>query len=203
VISQNPSAGTSVNAGSAVSLVISTGPALVAIPNAVGDTQAAATTAITGAGLVVGTVTSQSSAGVASGNVISETPSAGTSVNAGSAVNLVVSTGPALPVSLFTSATISGSVADGYTVVITVANGGPGTGTDVTLTEATLDTTSGSPLPQSLGSLAGGASGTFTVNFPGSAVVVCELNSLTYSGTLSSGSFGGGIRDTHIFPPCG
>ena len=198
MISQNPSAGTSVNAGSAVSLVISTGPALVGIPNAVGDTQAAATMAITGAGLVVGTVTSQSSAGVASGNVISETPSAGTSVNAGSAVNLVVSTGPALPVSLFTSATISGSVADGYTVVITVANGGPGTAT-----EATLDTTSGSPLPQSLGSLAGGASGTFTVNFPGSAVVVCELNSLTYSGTLSSGSFGGGIRDTHIFPPCG
>jgi hypothetical protein len=44
---------------------------------------------------VVGTVTTQSSGTVASGDVISESPSAGTSVNPGSAVNLVVSTGPA------------------------------------------------------------------------------------------------------------
>jgi hypothetical protein len=70
-------------------------PAPVAVPNVVNSTQAAATTAITGAGLVLGTVTSQSSATVASGSVISESPSAGTSVAAGSSVNLTVSTGPA------------------------------------------------------------------------------------------------------------
>jgi phenylacetate-coenzyme A ligase PaaK-like adenylate-forming protein len=68
-------------------------PAGVAVPNVVGDTQAAATTAITGAGLVVGTVTNQGSSTVTSGDVISESPVAGTSVSAGSAVNLVVSTG--------------------------------------------------------------------------------------------------------------
>ncbi|MGD1062685.1 MAG: SBBP repeat-containing protein, partial [Terracidiphilus sp.] len=67
----------------------------VSVPNVVGDTQAVATTAITGAGLVVGTVTTASSPTVASGSVISESPVAGTSVNSGSAVNLVVSTGPA------------------------------------------------------------------------------------------------------------
>jgi hypothetical protein len=71
------------------------GQTQVAVPNVVGDTQAAATTAITGAGLVVGTVTTASSSTVASGNVISESPSAGTSVNSGSSVNLVVSTGSA------------------------------------------------------------------------------------------------------------
>ena len=95
VISESPSAGTSVNSGSAVNLVVSIGPAQVVVPNVVGDTQAAATTAITGAGLVVGTVTTASSATVASGDVISESPSAGTTVNSSSAVNLVVSTGPA------------------------------------------------------------------------------------------------------------
>jgi hypothetical protein len=95
VISESPIAGTTVNSGSAVNLVVSTGPAQVAVPNVVGDTQAAATTAITGAGLVVGSVTPQSSPTVASGKVISESPIAGTSVNSGSAVNLVVSTGPA------------------------------------------------------------------------------------------------------------
>ena len=88
-------AGTSVNVGSPVNLVVSSGPAKVSVPNVVGDTQAAATTAITGAGLVVGTVTQQSSSTVALGDVISESPTAGTSVNVGSAVNLVVSSGPA------------------------------------------------------------------------------------------------------------
>jgi hypothetical protein len=95
VISESPSAGTSVAAASSVNLVVSTGPAPTMVPNIVGSTQSSATTAITGAGLVLGTVTSQSSATVASGEVISETPSAGTSVAAGSSVNLVVSTGPA------------------------------------------------------------------------------------------------------------
>jgi beta-lactam-binding protein with PASTA domain len=93
VISQNPTAGTSVNAGSAVNLVVSSGSGSVSVPNTVGLTQAAATTAISGAGLIVGTVTSQSSSTVASGNVISQIPTAGTSVNAGTAVNLVVSSG--------------------------------------------------------------------------------------------------------------
>ncbi len=65
------------------------------VPNVVGDSQAAATTAITVADLAVGTVTNQSSSTVASGDVISESPVAGTMVTAGSAVNLVVSTGPA------------------------------------------------------------------------------------------------------------
>ena len=65
------------------------------VPNVVGQTQAAATAAITGAGLVVGTVTQQSSATVPAGSVISQNPLSGTSVAAGSAVSLVVSTGPA------------------------------------------------------------------------------------------------------------
>ena len=73
-------------------------PASVSVPGVVGDSQAAATTAITGDGLVVGTVTTQSSATVASGTIISQNPASGTSVASGSAVNLVVSSGPAPPV---------------------------------------------------------------------------------------------------------
>src|SRR5256886_8403166 len=53
------------------------------------------TSAITGAGLTVGTVTMQSSSTVAAGSVISESPTAGTMVASGSAVSLVVSSGPA------------------------------------------------------------------------------------------------------------
>src|SRR5271154_3823697 len=68
----------------------------VAVPNVVGDTQAAATTSITGAGLTLGAVMMQSSSTVASGNVISESPAAAASVAKGSAVALVVSSGPAM-----------------------------------------------------------------------------------------------------------
>ena len=80
--------------GSAVNLVVSTGPANVNVPNVVGLTQAAATTAITGAGLVLGTVTTANSNGVPVGSVISQNPVSGTSVAPGSAVNLVISVGP-------------------------------------------------------------------------------------------------------------
>jgi hypothetical protein len=65
----------------------------VTVPNVVGQMQAAATSAITGAGLTVGAVTQQSSSTVAAGSVIGESPAAGTSVASGSAVKLVVSTG--------------------------------------------------------------------------------------------------------------
>jgi len=93
VISQNPNAGASVAAGSAVNLVVSSGPASATVPNVVGQTQAAASSAITNSGLVLGTVTQQSSSAVPKGNVISQNPNAGVSVAAGSAVNLVVSSG--------------------------------------------------------------------------------------------------------------
>ncbi len=119
VISENPTAGTQVVAGSAVNLVVSSGPAQVAVPNVVGDTLSAATTAITGAGLVVGSVTTQSSTTVAPGNVISESPTAGTSVNTGSAVNLVVSASSASYTGLDTTTegTWTGKYgADGYMI---------------------------------------------------------------------------------------
>lgn len=73
------------------------GPApTVAVPNVVGESQAAAQTAFTDAGLLLGAVTKQSSPAVPSGSVISESPSAGSEVAVGSAVSVVISTGPAV-----------------------------------------------------------------------------------------------------------
>src|SRR5262249_24563570 len=94
VISQTPTSGTQVAVGSAVNLVVSSGPPPVAVPNVVGLTSAVATTAITNATLVLGTVTTQASTTVPSGSVISQTPTSGTQVAVGSAVNLVVSSVP-------------------------------------------------------------------------------------------------------------
>ena len=91
VISQSPTAGTQVLPGAAVSLVVSRGG--VAVPDVTGQTQTAATTAITGAGLALGTVTQEYSLTVPAGSVISQSPTAGTQVLPGAAVSLVVSRG--------------------------------------------------------------------------------------------------------------
>ena len=94
IISQNPTAGTSVAFGSPVDLVVSLG---TTVPNVVGLTQAAAQSAITTAGLTVGAVTTAINSTVAAGKVISQNPGAGTKVVAGSAVALVVSLGAKVP----------------------------------------------------------------------------------------------------------
>ncbi len=96
VISQNPLAGASVAAGSAVDLVVSLGPALVTVPDVVGLAQAAAESAIVAAGLTVGIITTQNSAVVPAGFVISQNPLAGASVVLGGAVDLQISLGPAV-----------------------------------------------------------------------------------------------------------
>jgi beta-lactam-binding protein with PASTA domain len=95
VISQNPVAGASVAPGSSVALVISLGPANVSVPNVVNLAQAAAQTAITNAGLAVGTITQANSPTIAVGKVISQNPVSGASVAPGSSVALVISLGPA------------------------------------------------------------------------------------------------------------
>jgi VCBS repeat-containing protein len=94
VISQDPAAGTMVAPDSTVTLVISTGPCPQAVPNVAGMSQAAAESAITGAGFNVGSVTEECSDTVAAGNVISQDPAGGTEADLGTSVNLVVSTGP-------------------------------------------------------------------------------------------------------------
>jgi len=69
----------------------------IPVPSVVGDTQAAASAALTAIGLTLGTVTPQSSNTVASGDVISESPPAGSDVPNGYAINLAISSGVAPP----------------------------------------------------------------------------------------------------------
>jgi beta-lactam-binding protein with PASTA domain len=98
VISQTPAAGSEVAAGSTVDLLVSTGPAIVTVPAVIGQSQANAEAAIIGAGLTVGNVSTTNSNTVAAGDVISQTPAGGTDVTEGTAVDLVISSGPALVV---------------------------------------------------------------------------------------------------------
>ena len=95
VISQNPAGGASVAPGTAVDLVVSAGPAPVLVPDVTGQDQASAEADLIAAGLAVGNVTTASSDTVPAGDVISQNPAGGASVAPGTAIDLVVSSGPA------------------------------------------------------------------------------------------------------------
>ncbi|MGE4180758.1 MAG: PASTA domain-containing protein [Limisphaerales bacterium] len=97
VISQDPVGGTSVAPGSSVALVVSLGPVLVAVPDVVGLTQAAAEAAIVGAGLTVGAVATANHPTIPAGEVISQNPVAGASVAPATSVALTISLGAGEP----------------------------------------------------------------------------------------------------------
>lgn len=97
VINQDPYAGATRDAGTPVTLIVSSGPvgsAPIVVSDVVGLSQAAAEAALSADGLNV-SVTTTNSETVAAGDVISQDPAGGTEVTAGSTVNLLVSAGPA------------------------------------------------------------------------------------------------------------
>jgi beta-lactam-binding protein with PASTA domain len=93
VLTQTPAPGALVDKGSTVKITVGKPPKQVAVPNVVGLTEDQAKTAITDAGLKVGTVTPQTDP-APPGEVIGQDPSANTTANKGSTVDLVVSSGP-------------------------------------------------------------------------------------------------------------
>jgi beta-lactam-binding protein with PASTA domain len=89
-IGTDPPAGTEVRLGKPVTVLVSSGPAQIRVPDVTGDSQGAAEAALVTAGLTLGTVTKQVSAGQTAGTVLSQSPNAGTSARTGAAVNLTV-----------------------------------------------------------------------------------------------------------------
>ena len=66
------------------------------VPNVIGLSQAGALSALLNSCLIAGSVSTLTSGTVAAGNVISQNPAPATQVNAGSAVDLVISSGPSI-----------------------------------------------------------------------------------------------------------
>jgi beta-lactam-binding protein with PASTA domain/predicted Ser/Thr protein kinase len=94
VISTEPSAGSEVQLGSTVTVIVSSGPAPVRVPDVVGESLNAAESTLTNAELALGTVTKRVSATQQPGTVLSQSPAKDTSVHAGDKVNLVVAQAP-------------------------------------------------------------------------------------------------------------
>ena len=94
-VSSDPEKGTKVEAGTTVTVHFSTGSAMVKVPDLEGKSQSEARDALKNAGLEAGNVTQEDSASIAKDRVIYTNPSSGTSVERGTTVDLVVSTGKA------------------------------------------------------------------------------------------------------------
>ena len=94
VISTDPTAGTELQEGSPVTVVVSSGPQQVAVPEVTGSSEAEAKATLKAAGLKLGTVTQQSSNEQTAGTVLSQSPVSGTQLAAGQAVNLTVAQAP-------------------------------------------------------------------------------------------------------------
>jgi eukaryotic-like serine/threonine-protein kinase len=90
VIGTEPPAGTELQVGSPVVVLVSSGPAQVRVPAVSGDSQSGAEAALTAVGLAAGTVSQQESTTASAGSVILQSPSAGSSVRTGTQVNLTV-----------------------------------------------------------------------------------------------------------------
>ncbi|HUV47835.1 MAG TPA: PASTA domain-containing protein, partial [Actinomycetes bacterium] len=95
VISSDPEQGSEVRSGGTVTLVLSKGPERYDVPNVVGEELDAAKDQIKKRNLAVGDITRKYSDSVDKGLVLSAKPKAGTSVRVDTAVDLVVSKGPA------------------------------------------------------------------------------------------------------------
>jgi beta-lactam-binding protein with PASTA domain/tRNA A-37 threonylcarbamoyl transferase component Bud32 len=99
VLAQDPPAGDEAEEGSTVTLTVSGGPGETTVPDVVDLPQSDAEELLEEAGLEVGKISPGASDEIEPGNVITSDPAPDTRVDRGSAVDLVVSTGPsAVPV---------------------------------------------------------------------------------------------------------
>jgi beta-lactam-binding protein with PASTA domain/serine/threonine protein kinase len=97
VAATDPGTGASTKRGTTVTIIESTGPVMLGVPQVTGLTEAAAQAELRKAGLTPGSVTTAASDTIPVGVVISTNPVAGTSWPQAKPVGITVSAGPPLP----------------------------------------------------------------------------------------------------------
>jgi serine/threonine-protein kinase len=93
VIGTDPPAGTAVKRNQAITIIVSSGPPVLSVPQVQGAAQTDAQNTLTKAGFKYATTTTYSTT-IAAGQVISQLPTSGTQVVKFSTINLVISLGP-------------------------------------------------------------------------------------------------------------
>jgi serine/threonine-protein kinase len=94
VIDTEPPAETEVQEGHVVTLIVSSGPAPVRVPDVTGESLEAAEATLTNSELLVGAITKKVSSTQTAGTVLAQSPASGSSLHAGDKVNLTVAQAP-------------------------------------------------------------------------------------------------------------
>jgi hypothetical protein len=196
-VAQSTSAAFLQNIGQAAPAITWANPADITFGSALGATQLNATASVPGtfvytpaSGAVLGVGNAQ-----ALSVVFTPTSSNYSAAAKGVSINVLPASNGGTPASLVvtrTLARINGQVV----VTLTIANNGGTDAQNVMLTAAKIGTTSGTPVPQSLGTIAAGGSVQAVVNVPGTVGAAGAGNTLTISGTYTGGTFGSSARIT-------
>jgi hypothetical protein len=111
-------------------------------------------------------------------------------------IDVVPAGGGGSPANLVVTRTLARDGSGQVVATLTIANTGGTAAQNVTLSVAKIGTFSGSPLPQSLGTIAPGSSVPTTVTFPSTVGASGAPGSLTLSGSYTGGTFGSSARIT-------
>ncbi len=146
VISQTPAAGTTAAAGSPVDFHVSLGPPPVRVPNVVGLSQDSAEDLILATGLVVGTVTPGHSDTIPAGVVIAQGQAPGSDTNAGASLDITVSVGARIRLSLESGVVLAGE-STAFSVAVFDSNGAQVSPTPAYLVEINAEPDAAAGLP--------------------------------------------------------
>jgi hypothetical protein len=126
------------------------------------------------------------------------TPSSSNYIAAAKSVTIDVlpPSGGGSPANLVVTRTLARDVTGQVIATLTIANTGGTAAQNVMLSVAKIGTISGAPLPQSLGTLAAGASLQTIVTFPSTVGTPGAPGSLTISGSYTGATFGTSARIT-------
>ncbi|GAB3206260.1 Stk1 family PASTA domain-containing Ser/Thr kinase [Marinactinospora thermotolerans] len=94
VIGTDPGQGQSVSEDTAITILVSSGPGTIEVPDVSGQSEADAMQQLQEEGFQIGPISREASDSVAQGQVVSTDPQAGSAVEPGTSVSIVVSTGP-------------------------------------------------------------------------------------------------------------
>jgi hypothetical protein len=111
-------------------------------------------------------------------------------------INVTASGAPASPAQIVVTKTLARNGSNQVVVTLNISNAGGTAAQNVQLTVGKINTTPGTTLPQSLGTVAAGGTVTATLTFPGSVGTTGTLAALTVSGTYTGGSFSSASRVT-------
>ncbi len=147
VVSQDPGGGTSATAGSTVTLEVSTGPQLVAVPSVTGDDQTNATQLLQSDGFSVSVVQQDVTDPTQDKLVLAQDPPAGKKIQQNATITINVGhlvTAPPPPPAASTETTTTGTTTTGTTTT-PAATTPAATTTPATTTPATTTTTATTP----------------------------------------------------------